>query len=220
MNEILKRQVAQHALKYIKHGDIVGVGTGSTVNFFIDQLVQIKNDIEGVVASSEVSKSLLLNAGIRVFDANAVAEISVYIDGADEVDKRGYCIKGGGGALTREKILAALANNFVCIVDQSKIVPILGANFPVAIEVLAEARSYVARACVTLGGNPVYREGFTTDNGNIIIDVYGLDLSDITTIDAELNNIVGVVCHGVFVAQCPDKILVASSTGTSELDIS
>jgi len=215
MQNELKQQVAKSALAYVPKDEIIGVGTGSTVDYFIRELATMRHDIAGAVASSERSKKLLEEVGIEVLDINSAPNIAVYIDGADEVERSGYCIKGGGGALTREKIVAAIANKFICIVDDSKVVDVLGRDFPVAIEVLAEARSHVGRDCVAMGANPVYREGFVTDSGHIILDVYGLNFSDIKALDSNLNAIVGVVCHGLFVAERPDTILVASSAGVT-----
>ena len=205
----LKQQAAKAAMAYIPEGEVVGVGTGSTVDYFIDCLAEKVSDIPAVVASSEQSKHRLEKHGFHVLPATSVDRIAVYVDGADEVDARGYCIKGGGGALTQEKIVASIAERFVCIVDHSKWVSVLGANFPIAIEVIPSARSLVGRALVAIGGNPVYRSGFVTDNGNIIIDVYGLDCADIYQLDKKLNQMVGVVCHGLFVAEKPNMVLIA-----------
>lgn len=210
MQDDLKLKAAKAALKYIVEGKVVGVGTGSTVNYFIAELAKMKHDIDGAVASSKATRDLLVANGIPVLDANAASSIPVYVDGADEVIASGYCLKGGGGALTQEKIVAAIADKFVCIVDESKLVPVLGSKAAVSIEVIPAARSYVGRKLAALGGTPVYREGFITDNGNVILDAYGLDLTDIHAIDATLNNITGVVCHGIFVAEKPQVILVAT----------
>ena len=216
MQDALKIAAAKAAMSYVTEGAVVGVGTGSTVNFFIAELAKIKHDIDGAVASSLATKKLLQDYGIPVLDANTVANIPVYIDGADEVIASGYCLKGGGGALTQEKIVAAIAAKFICIVDESKMAQVL--NAAVAIEVIPAARSYVGRKIVALGGSPVYREGFATDNGNIILDVYGLDLTDIYTVDAKLNNITGVVCHGIFVAEKPQVVLVAAASGVEVIN--
>ena len=216
MQDDLKVAAAKAAMSYVTGGAVVGVGTGSTVNFFIAELAKIKHDIDGAVASSLATKKLLQDYGIPVLDANTVANIPVYIDGADEVIASGYCLKGGGGALTQEKIVAAIAAKFICIVDDSKMVQVL--NAAVAIEVIPAARSYVGRKIVALGGSPVYREGFTTDNGNIILDVYGLDLTDIYAVDTKLNNITGVVCHGIFVAEKPQVVLVAAASGVEVIN--
>ena len=206
---VLKKKVAQAALEYIPEGEVLGIGTGSTVDYFIDALRHRVTTIPAVVVSSERSKVQCQNIGLTVLPATSVNHIALYVDGADEVDSRGYCIKGGGGALTQEKIVAAIAQQFVCIIDVDKWVPILGANFPIALEVIPSARSLVGRAVVGIGGNPVYREGFVTDNGNIIIDVYGLNCADISSVDKKLNHMVGVVCHGLFVAEKPDVVLLS-----------
>lgn len=208
----LKKLVAIAALKEIKEDCIVGVGTGSTVDCFIDALATIKGRIQGAVASSERTASKLKNMGIPVYDLNTVAELSLYIDGADEVNLHGQLIKGGGGALTREKICAAVAKQFICIVDDTKCVPILG-KFPLAIEVIPMARSYVARECVKLGGEPVYREGFITDNGNIILDIHYLPMAEPIALETTLNQITGIVCHGLFARRAADLVLVASAQG-------
>ena len=171
----LKKAAAEAAMQYIENGTVVGVGTGSTVNFFIDELAKRKDDIEGAVSSSEESTKRLKAHGIEVFDLNSVADVPVYIDGADEINEHGQMIKGGGGALTREKIIAAVAGKFVCVADDSKRVGLLG-RFPLPVEVIPMARSYVAREIVKLGGDPVWRQGFTTDNGNWILDVHNLDI--------------------------------------------
>jgi ribose 5-phosphate isomerase A len=214
-----KQLVAKKALKFITPDTIVGVGTGSTVDFFIKELSALKNEISAVVASSLRTKLQLQEHGFEVIDINNAPSIDVYIDGADEVTILGYCIKGGGGAQTKEKIVAAIANKFICIVDESKLVEKLGAEFPLAIEVLPDARSYVGRECLKLGGNPVYRDGFETDSGNIILDIYGLDYTDLGRLDAELNSIVGVVCHGLFYSQRANTILVATDNDVSEIDV-
>ena len=207
----LKQKAAQAALEYIPEGEVLGIGTGSTVDYFIDALRDRVATIPAVVVSSERSKIRCQNMGLTVLPATSVDHIALYVDGADEVDNRGYCIKGGGGALTQEKIVAAIAQQFVCIVDAEKWVPVLGANFPIALEVIPSARSLVGRTVVGMGGNPVYREGFVTDNGNIIIDVYGLSCADVSSLDKKLNQTVGVVCHGLFVAERPDIVLIGKS---------
>lgn len=204
----LKQQVAKAALQYVVEDDMVGVGTGSTVNFFIEELAKIKYKIEGAVASSKATEALLKQHAIPVIDLNSVNRLPVYIDGADEFNQHHYLIKGGGAALTREKITAAASQRFVCIVDQSKQVDVLG-KFPLPIEVIPMARSYVARQVVKLGGNPSYREGVTTDNGNVILDVYDLNLIDPTSMEQSLNNIAGVVTNGLFAQRPADTILVA-----------
>ena len=216
----LKRSAAQAALAYIEprldNKSIVGVGTGSTTNFFIDALGEIKHKFDAAVSSSKASAQRLTDHGIHVLDLNAAADIVVYVDGADEVNPARQLIKGGGGALTREKIVAASADEFVCIVDESKVVETLGA-FPLPVEVIPMARGLVARAIVDLGGAPELREGFVTDNGNIILDVHDLQITDPAAMEAALNNIVGVVCNGVFAAQCANRVLVAGSGGTRTL---
>ena len=186
--DVLKKQVAEAALRFVPEGDIIGVGTGSTANFFIDALATLKDRIKGTVASSEATAERLKQHGIEVFSLNDVGSLSVYVDGADEVNQHREMIKGGGGALTREKIVAAMAKEFICIVDGSKQVNRLGA-FPLPIEVIPMARSYVARKLVALGGQPQYREGFLTDNGNIILDVHNLDISNPIELETTLNNI-------------------------------
>lgn len=205
-----KQAAAKSALAYIEDGMILGVGTGSTVNCLIDELKSVK--LKGAVASSKVTEERLRAIGIEIFDLNSVGELDLYIDGADEIDGHGNMIKGGGGALTREKIVAAASKTFICMVDNSKTVTKLG-KFPVAVEVLPQARSYVARELVKLGGEPIYREGFTTDYGNVILDTYDLDISDPAKMEETLNNIVGVVCNGVFASQSADIMLKASDDG-------
>jgi len=216
----LKRSAAEAALAYIEpklsNQSIVGVGTGSTTNFFIDALSTIKHKFDAAVSSSEASAARLAAHGIHVLDLNAAPEIVVYVDGADEVNPARQLIKGGGGALTREKIVAASADEFVCIVDESKLVEVLGA-FPLPVEVVPMARGLVARAIVDLGGVPELRQGFVTDNGNIILDVHGLQITDPPAMEAALNNVVGVVCNGVFAAQAADVVLVARGGGTIRL---
>ena len=216
----LKQAVAKAAMAYVEPGTIVGVGTGSTANYFIDYLAEIKADIEGTVASSEATRQRLEQHGIPVYDLNAVDEIPVYVDGADESDANlclikgggGALIKGGGGALTREKIIAAVATKFVCIADASKKVAVLGA-FPLPVEVIPMARSHVAREIVKLGGDPVYREGFVTDNGNIIIDIHNMQIAEPVKLEAQLNNIVGVVTNGLFARRAADVLLLGTDNG-------
>ena len=207
----LKKQVAEAALKYTQEG-IIGVGSGSTVNFFIDCLAKIKGRIEGAVAASESSAARLKGHGIKVFDLNSVPSLDVYVDGADEVTEHLHMIKGGGGALTREKITAAVARKFVCICDASKLVPVLG-KFPLPVEVIPMARSYVGREIVKLGGLPALREGFTTDNGNIVLDCHGLTLLDPPAMEADLNNVAGVVTNGLFARRAADLLLLAEPSG-------
>lgn len=206
-----KQAVAQAALAYIEPGMILGVGTGSTVNCLIELLPRC--ELKGAVASSQVTQEKLTALGIDVMDLNFVGDLDLYIDGADEVNPQLQLIKGGGGALTREKIVAAASKQFVCLVDASKSVSVLGQAFPVAIEVLPQARSYVARELVKLGAEPVYREGFVTDYGNVILDVYDLDVSEPLAVEQQLNNIVGVVCHGIFAANPADVLLIAGDDG-------
>ncbi|MAF74934.1 MAG: ribose 5-phosphate isomerase A [Idiomarinaceae bacterium] len=212
----LKQQAAQAAIKYVEKGAIVGVGTGSTVNFFIDELAKIKDDIEGAVSSSDASTERLKQHGIEVFELNSAPEVPVYIDGADEIDEHGQMIKGGGAALTREKIVAAVAKKFVCIADESKLVGRLG-KFPLPVEVIPMARSYVAREIVKLGGDPVWRQGVTTDNGNWILDVHNFDILNAVELEEQLNNVVGVVTNGLFAARSADVALLATSEGVKEL---
>ncbi len=215
MNE-LKIQAAKAALAYIEEDSIVGVGTGSTVNCFIKELAAIKQKIEACVASSVATEKLLREIGIPVVDLNSVSDLPVYIDGADEVNDQGEMIKGGGGALTREKIVASVAKQFICIVDQTKVVKHLG-QFPIAVEVIPMARSYVAREIVKLGGDPQYREGFITDNGNIILDVFNMNLTPIILLEDKINVIPGVVENGLFAKRIADKVLVASPEGIINL---
>lgn len=209
----LKAKAAQAALEYIGDNMIIGVGTGSTVNYFIDELAKIRQRIDACVASSSATEARLRAAGLPVIDLNVADEVSVYIDGADEVNARCEMIKGGGGALTREKIIASVALQFICIVDETKLVQHLG-GFPIAIEVIPMARSYVARELVKLGGDPVYREGFVTDNGNIILDVHNMPLGCLPkTLEDTINTIPGVVENGIFGARLADKVLVAGCHG-------
>lgn len=212
----LKKQAALAALNYIENDSVIGVGTGSTVNFFIEGLASIKNKIKGAVASSIETEKRLKAIGIEVFDLNAVNNVPLYVDGADEFNHFKYLIKGGGGALTREKILAASAKTFICIADNSKECKVLG-SFPVPIEVIPMARGLVARALVKLGAVPEYRAGFTTDNGNIILDAHRLDLTNPIAMEEKLNNITGAVCNGIFAKRNADKILIASKTGLIEI---
>lgn len=215
MNE-LKKKAAQAALAFIENDTVVGVGTGSTVNFLIKELAAIKHRIDACVSSSKVTEALLRAEGIPVLDLNSVQDLPIYIDGADEVNARGEMIKGGGGAHTREKIVAEVAIKFICIVDESKIVTQLG-QFPIAVEVIPMARSMVARHLVQLGGDPEYREGFVTDNGNIILDVYNFTLDDARDLEERINKIPGVVENGLFAHRLADVILVASEDGVRQL---
>ncbi len=211
----LKKQAAEAALAYVE-GGIVGVGTGSTVNHFIDFLATIKGRIDGAVSSSEVSTQRMRGHGIPVMDLNAAGELSIYVDGADESNHQLQLIKGGGGALTREKIVAAASRQFVCIADASKLVDVLGA-FPLPVEVIPMARSYVARELVKLGGTPVWREGFVTDNGNLIIDVQDLQIMEPARLEQTINNIAGVVTVGIFALRPADVLLLGSPDGVKTL---
>jgi len=208
----LKEAVAREALKHVVEDSIVGVGSGSTVFKFIDALAAMKSRIEGAVAASEASAERLKKHGIRVVDLNSVSELPVYVDGADEVTAHLHMIKGGGGALTREKIVAAVARKFVCICDASKLVPVLG-KFPLPLEVVPMARSHVGRELRRRGAHPVLRENFKTDNGNLILDCHGLTLLDPATMEAELNNIAGVVTNGIFARRPADLLLLADPAG-------
>ncbi|MEK6748762.1 MAG: ribose-5-phosphate isomerase RpiA [Pseudomonadota bacterium] len=212
----MKQAVAKAALEYVEMGTIIGVGTGSTANFFIDALAGIKGKIDGAVASSVATAERLKRHGILVLDLNEVNEMAVYVDGADESDHHLRLIKGGGGALTREKIVAAVAKKFVCIADESKLVDVLG-KFPLPVEVIPMARGYVARHLVKLGGQPVYREGFVTDNGNIILDLHHLNIVDPVKLETELNNIVGVVTNGLFARRAADVLLLGTRNGVRTL---
>jgi ribose 5-phosphate isomerase A len=208
----LKRQVAEAALKHVVEDEVVGVGSGSTVNLFIDALAKIKGRIEGAVAASEASTERLKKHGIRVFDLNSVNELVVYIDGADEITEHMHMIKGGGGALTREKIFAAVAKKFVCICDASKLVPVLG-RFPLPIEVIPMARSHVGREMLRRKAQPVLRENYKTDNGNLILDCHGLRIMDPPALEAELNGIAGVVTNGLFARRGADVLLLGTPEG-------
>ena len=211
-----KAAVARAALDYVVPGEILGVGTGSTARLFIDALAQIKDRIPGAVASSEDTRERLLAHGIRVFDLNEVTSISVYIDGADEISPEMHMIKGGGAALTREKIVTAVAEKFVCIVDESKVVDVLG-RFPLPVEVIPTARAYVMRELARLGGKPVLREGVMTDNGNVIIDVKSFLIPDPVNMETRLNQIAGVVCNGLFACKPADVCLVGGDLGVTVL---
>ena len=208
----LKQAVAREAVKHVVEDAVVGVGTGSTANFFIDELAKIKARIMGAVASSDRSAERLKGHGIRLYELNSVNELPVYIDGADEITEHLAMIKGGGGALTREKIVAAAARKFVCIADESKLVPVLG-KFPLPVEVIPMARAYVARQMVKLGGQPQLREGFTTDNGNIVLDVRGLSILNPVELEGAINNIAGVVTNGLFARRGADVLLLGTKTG-------
>ena len=207
-----KKAVAQAAVRYVEQDSIIGVGTGSTVNYFIEALAPIKNNITGAVSSSDASTERLKALGIEVFDLNSVDQLSVYVDGADEITEHRHMIKGGGAALTREKIVAAVAQKFVCIIDDTKNVGVLG-TFPLPVEVIPMARSYVAREIVKLGGDPVYRQGVVTDNGNVILDVHNLKILNPVELERQLNNIVGVVTNGLFAMRGADVVLTGSENG-------
>ena len=208
----LKRQVAEAALKYVVEDAVVGVGSGSTVFMFIDFLSKIKHKIEGAVAASEASAERLKKHGIRVFDLNSVAELPVYVDGADEITEHLHMIKGGGAALTREKIVAAVAKTFVCICDSSKLVPVLG-KFPLPLEVIPMARSHVGREMLRRKSQPVLRENYKTDNGNLILDCHGLAIMDPTALETDLTGIAGVVTNGLFARRPADVLLLGSVEG-------
>ena len=210
----LKQQVAQAAVQYVKSG-IIGVGTGSTANYFIDELAKVKNKIDGAVASSEATAQRLRKHGIEVFDLNAIDGMDIYVDGADEITEHMHMLKGGGGALTREKIVAANAKDFICICDETKYVPVLG-KFPLPVEVLPMAKSYVARQLVKLGGQPQLRD-FITDNGNIILDVHGLNITNPIEMEANINQIVGVVTNGLFAARPANILLLATNDGVKTI---
>jgi len=212
-----KQQVAKAALEHVVEDTIIGIGTGSTANYFVDALAAIKHKIEGAVASSNATAERLKSHGIPVLELNSVDEISVYIDGADESNRYLHLIKGGGGALTREKIVAAVSKRFVCIADDSKLVDILG-KFPLPIEVIPMARSYVARQIVKMGGKPVWREGFTTDNGNVILDVHNLKIMEPVKLETQLNEITGVVTNGLFASRSANVLLLGSDKGVKVLD--
>lgn len=208
----MKKAVGWAALEYVEEGSIVGVGTGSTVNHFIDALGSMSDKIKGAVSSSDSTTEKLENLGIQVFDANEVMSLDIYVDGADEINSLNEMIKGGGAALTREKIVAAIADKFICIVDNSKKVSILG-KFPLPVEVIPMARSYVARELVKLGGDPCYREGCVTDNGNIILDVHNLQITKAKELEAKINAIPGVVTVGLFAERGADIVLEATADG-------
>ena len=216
----LKQAVAKAAVDYIlpmlESDTIVGVGTGSTANFFIDELAKHKLDFDGTVASSEASAERLKKHGIPVYDLNSVNAIRVYVDGADETNEHLHLIKGGGAALTREKIVTACSEEFVCIADESKLVKVLG-DFPLPVEIIPMARGHVARELVKLGGDPVYREGVVTDNGNHILDVYNLDILDPTKLEQSIDGIVGVVTNGLFAKRPADILLLATKDGVKTL---
>lgn len=208
----MKKAAAEKALEYVKEDTIVGVGTGSTVNFFIEALGTMKNKIKGAVSSSEESTKRLKALGIDIYDLNEVSSIDVYVDGADEITEHMAMIKGGGAALTREKIVAAVSETFVCIADSSKQVPVLG-KFPLPVEVIPMARSYVARELVKLGGDPVYRQGVVTDNGNVILDVHNMDIVNPKELETRINAIVGVVTNGLFAERGANVLILGTPEG-------
>ncbi len=212
----MKKAAALAALEYIEAGSIIGVGTGSTANHFIDALATIRGKIEGAVASSKATAERLKQHRIPVLELNTTGGLSLYIDGADESTRHLHLIKGGGGALTREKIIAAASKTFVCVADETKLVDVLGA-FPLPVEVIPMARSYVARAIIQLGGEPVLREGFTTDNGNVILDVHGLKILNPVELEEKLNNIVGVVTNGLFARRPADVLILGTASGVKTL---
>lgn len=213
-----KRAAARAAIQHIPAGCIVGVGTGSTANYFIDELADIRSRIHGTVASSEATARRLSGHGIEVMDLNNVDELPLYVDGADEITPYLHMIKGGGGALTREKVVAAVAKKFICIADQSKLVNVLG-KFPLPVEVIPMARGYVAREIIRLGGQPMLRQGFTTDNGNLILDVHGLQILNPVELETELNQITGVVTNGLFARRPADLLLLGGEGGVRTIAV-
>ncbi|MGJ8670731.1 MAG: ribose-5-phosphate isomerase RpiA [Oceanococcus sp.] len=210
--DAMKQAAAEAAIESVEDDMIVGVGTGSTVNFFIDALAKIKGRIQGAVSSSQVSTQRMQALGIRVLELNEAGTLPLYVDGADETNSQRQLIKGGGGALTREKIVAAASEEFICVVDASKQVEFLG-RFPLPVEVIPMARSYVARELVKLGGQPKIRSGFITDNGNEILDIHGLRIADAIALESQINQLTGVVCCGLFAQRPADKVIMASSEG-------
>ncbi|HHF3823335.1 ribose-5-phosphate isomerase RpiA [Haemophilus influenzae] len=219
MNQLeMKKLAAQAALQYVKADTIVGVGSGSTVNYFIEALGTIKDKIQGAVAASKESEELLRKQGIEVFNANDVSSLDIYVDGADEINPQKMMIKGGGAALTREKIVAALAKKFICIVDSSKQVDVLGSTFPLPVEVIPMARSQVGRKLAALGGSPEYREGVVTDNGNVILDVHNFSILNPVEMEKELNNVAGVVTNGIFALRGADVVIVGTPEGAKVID--
>lgn len=219
MSQLEKKQAAAYAaLNYIESGEILGIGTGSTTNFFIESLAKVRAKIDGVVASSEASEDRLREVGIRVLDLNLTGDVSLYVDGADEATKNCHLIKGGGGALVREKIVASASRRFVCIMDDSKFSDYLG-GFPLPLEVIPMAQSLVARRLISMGGRPKLRVGFTTDNGNVIIDVDGLDLSDPIAMESKLNILPGVVDNGLFAVRRADVLVIGGESGVMEVKI-
>ena len=213
----MKQAAAEAAIAYVEDGSVVGVGTGSTADFFIAALGKIKHRIDGAVASSEGTAQKLKALGIAVYDLNGVKELPVYVDGADEITLHLAMIKGGGGALTREKIVAAVARKFICIADHSKLVDVLG-KFPLPVEVIPMARSYVAREIVKLGGQPAWRQGFITDNGNLILDVHNMSITQPIELEAALNQITGVVTNGLFARRGADVLLLGTADGIKKFN--
>lgn len=216
LNVNLKQIAAEAALTYLDNYSIIGIGTGSTVDYFIDALITVKHNLDAVVSSSQRSTERLRKIGIKVVDTNTVDTIPIYIDGADEINHHLQMIKGGGGALTSEKIIATIAKKFICIADESKQVKLLG-KFPVAVEVIPMARSYVAREIMKLNGTPVYREGFITDHGNVILDIHNLNLIDPFKMENLINNITGVVENGIFATRTADILLLGTQSGVKEI---
>ncbi|HDR1101896.1 ribose-5-phosphate isomerase RpiA [Pasteurella multocida] len=214
----MKKMAAAAALQYVKPDSIIGVGSGSTVNCFIEALGSMRDQIKGAVAASKASETLLAKQGIEVFSANEVSSLDIYVDGADEINPQKMMIKGGGAALTREKIVAALAKKFICIVDTSKQVDVLGSTFALPVEVIPMARSQVARKLVALGGSPEYREGVVTDNGNVILDVYHFAIMNPVEMEKELNNVPGVVTNGIFALRAADIIIVGTPEGAKVIE--
>ncbi len=214
--EQMKKAAAEAALAYVGKGGIIGIGTGSTANHFIDLLAEIKDQVDGAVASSIASAERLQSHGIRVMDLNEAGQLALYVDGADESNHSLHLIKGGGGALTREKIVAGASEKFVCIADESKLVDVMG-EFPLPVEVIPMARELVARELVALGGKPVLREGFTTDNGHVILDVHGLKITDAVELESRLNHIPGVVTNGLFALRPADVLILGTPTGAKTL---
>ncbi len=213
-----KQAAAEAAVEFIELGDVIGVGTGSTTNYFIDALAQVKGKLEGAVASSEASAARLTAIGIPVLDLNRTGDLSLYVDGADEATRNLHLIKGGGGALTREKVVASASRKFVCIVDESKLSEVLG-SFPLPVEVIPMAQSLVSRKLIGMGGLPELRPDLTTDNGNVILDVRNLDLTDPMTVEVALNSIAGVVDNGVFAQQRADVLLVGRGSGVDQITV-
>ena len=213
-----KMAAAQAALDYVEEDSVIGVGTGSTADFFIHALASKKHLIKGAVASSKMTASKLKDHGIPVFDLNSISALPLYVDGADQINSILQLIKGGGGALTREKIIAAAAETFICIADSTKMDNVFG-SFPLPVEVIPMARSYVARKIVELGGNPVFRDDFVTDNGNIILDIYHLNILEPMQLEEKLNNITGVVCNGLFACRSADVVLLGTETGVKTLNV-